>query len=408
MNVKITPNNLLGEFQASPSKSYAHRLIIATFLAGKGVVKNVGSSSDIKATLAVIKALGAVYKYNGTDLTVTGIRPVLACECNCADSASTLRFMVSIVSALGIKATFCGSKGLMNRPMEGLFTCLNERGANIRDYKVKGKLSAGVFQIDGEVSSQYISGLLFALPLLDGDSEIVIKGNLVSKGYIDITLDVLAKFGIEINVSEKGYIVKGNQKYVCPEGLKTEGDYSSAACFLAAGAIGGRVTANNLEKNSCQGDRQIVNILKKFGANVEINENSVTVSPNKLVGITLDVENNLDLAQIISVVAFFAEGVTTLNSVNRLKFKESDRLLAIMNMAEIAGIKTEYSENSIKIYGGKPVGGMFVCELDHRTAMSTSILACYAKGHSTIVGAEAVQKSYTNFYNDLKILGGKF
>ncbi len=408
MNVKITPNNLIGEFQAAPSKSYAHRLIIATFLAGKGVVKNVGSSNDIKATLAVIKSLGAVYKYDGTDLTVTSIRPISSCECNCADSASTLRFMVSIVSALGIKATFCGSQGLMNRPMEGLLTCLNERGANIKNYKVKGKLTAGKFQIDGEISSQYISGLLFALPLLDGDSEIVIKGNLVSKGYIDITLDVLAKFGIKIEKSPKGYFVGGNQKYVCPEGLKTEGDYSSAACFLAAGAIGGRVTANNLEKNSCQGDRQIVNILKKFGANVEINEKSVTVSPNKLVGVTLDVENNLDLAQIISVVAFFADGVTVLNNVNRLKFKESDRLLAIMNMAEIAGIKTEYYENSLKIYGGKPVGGMFVCELDHRTAMATSILACYAKGRSTIVGAEAVQKSYTNFYNDLKILGGKF
>ena len=408
MNIKITPNNLTGEFQAAPSKSYAHRLIIAAFLAGQGQVKNVGSSGDIRATLAVIKALGAVYKYNGTDLTITGIRNIERCECNCQDSASTLRFMVSIVSALGIKAAFCGTQGLMNRPMQGLFACLNERGANIKNYKIGGKLSAGKFEIDGEVSSQYVSGLLFALPLLDGDSQIIIKGNLVSKGYIDITLDVLDKFGIEIIKSEGGYFVKGNQKYVCPQGLKTEGDYSSAAVFLAAGALGGRVTANNLEKNSCQGDREILNILERFGANVEISEKSVTVTTGKLKGITVDVENNLDLAQIVSVIAFFAEGVTVINNVNRLKFKESDRLLAIMNMAEVAGIKAVYKENSVKIYGGKPVGGMFVCELDHRTAMAASVLACYAKGASTIVGAEAVNKSYTNFFNDLKLLGGKF
>lgn len=408
MNIKITPSNLVGEFQAAPSKSYAHRLIIATFLAGGGTIKNVGSSSDIRATLGVIKSLGAVYKYDGVDLTITAVRKIAKCECNCIDSASTLRFMMSIVPALNIKATFCGTTGLMNRPMQGLFACLNERGADIKNYKVNGKLTAGIFQIDGKVSSQYVSGLLFALPLLDGDSEIIIKGSLVSKGYIDITLDVLSKFGIKIVKTEDGYFVSGNQKYVCPDGLSTEGDYSSAAVFLSAGAIGGKITAKNLEKNSCQGDRAILDVLKSFGADVEIGETYVTVSKNKLHAITVDVENNLDLAQIIAVVAFFASGNTVIKNVNRLKFKESNRLLAIMNMAEIAGIKAEYKENSITIQGGKPIGGMFCCELDHRTAMAASILACFAKGNSIIVGAEAVNKSYTNFYNDLKLLGGKF
>lgn len=408
MNVKILPNNLCGEFQAPPSKSYAHRLIIAAFLAGKGQVKNVGSSNDIKATLSVIRALGASFKYDGKDLTIIGVRDAMFSECNCMDSGSTLRFMIPIAAALGKKATFCGSTGLMNRPMEGLFACLNSRGGDIKNYKVRGKLTAGRFEIDGEVSSQYVSGLLFALPLLDGDSTIFIKGKLVSRGYIDITLDVLAKFGIEIIPQDKGYFVKGNQKYICPEGLATEGDYSSAACFLAAGAIGGKVTARNLQINSCQGDRQIVNILKQFGANVEVTKESVTVTPGKLDGINIDVENNLDLAQIISVVAFFAEGVTVLNNVNRLKFKESDRLLAILNMAQAVGLKAEYLENSVIIYGGNPTGGMFACENDHRTAMATSILACYAKGASVVVGADAVEKSYTNFYKDLKLLGGKF
>lgn len=417
MNVQITPAAISGEITAPSSKSYAHRLMIAAFLSGEGRVKNVTFSKDAFATLNVLKALGADIKISGNVVDITaangGLNETAAngyAIANAIESGSTLRFLLPVAAALGKKVEFIGEEGLLKRPYKQLTDCLNERGANICGLKVGGKLTSGKFKITASVSSQFISGLLFALPLLNGDSEIVLDGDAVSKSYVDITIDVLKLYGIEVNPTISGYFVKGNQKYASGKTVEVEGDWSGAAFYLSQAAIGGGITVKGLNVESVQGDRKILSVLKSFGAEVTVGGatvGGVTVKRGKLSGTTVDLEDIPDLGQIISVLAAYAEGETTLKSVNRLKIKESDRLKAITDMLSVSGIKFKVLDDELIIYGGAPKGGVFIGGNDHRTVMSAAILAANAKGDSQIIGAEAVSKSYPDFFKDYKNLGGK-
>ena len=328
MNVSITPSTLSGALNAPPSKSYAHRLLIASFLSGSNVtVKNIGDSADVKATLGALSSIGAKIEqtYNGVIISrenISGKR-----EIYCKESGSTLRFLLPVVASLGINGEFTGEKRLMERPLGELIDTLNDKGANIIGREVKGKLASGEYKINAGVSSQYITGLLFALPILDGDSKLILDGNIVSKGYIDITLDVLSLFGVKAQKTDYGFFIKGNQVYTPPkEEILVEGDYSGSAFTLSIGALSsGGVTVNGLNPNSKQGDKEIVEVLKKFGAKVIVKGSSVRVSGGELKAISLDCENIPDLVQIISVVASFAKGDTKLYNVDRLRIKETDR-----------------------------------------------------------------------------------
>ena len=317
-----------------------------------------------------------------------------------------MRFLIPVAAALGIESEFTGSQRLLERPIGKLAECLNSRGAKVVGHKVTGKLSSGVYRIDASVSSQYISGLMFALPLLNGDSAIVLEGGLVSKGYLDITIEVLKDFGIEIDVNKDGYFIRGNQKYLAKTSV-VEGDYSGASFILCSGAINGEVTVKGLNQFTTQGDGRILQVLKQFGAKVTVSEDQVTVKSQELKGIEVDVEDIPDLAQIISVVGAYASGKTVIKNVERLKIKESDRLQAIIDMLTVCGIKTEVKDNSLIIEGGRPKGGEFFGGNDHRTVMSSAILAFHANGNSTIIGAEAVSKSYPDFFEQAKKLGGR-
>lgn len=420
MTVNLLPAILSGEIVAPSSKSYAHRLMIAAFLSGNGRINGITLSKDAYATINVLKALGGNVEISGNSANISylgdlygdiikGDSDKSSDKLSLADaieSGSTLRFLLPVAAALGKKIEFIGEEGLLKRPYKQLTDCLNEHGAEIDGLKVLGKLKSGKFKITASVSSQFISGLLFALPMLDGDSEIILDGEPVSKSYIDITIDVLRYYGVEIIPTHLGYYVKGNQRYESGKIVKVEGDWSGAAFYLSSGAINGEITVSGLNPLSVQGDRKILDTLRAFGAEVIVDGNKVTVKKSNLVGTTVDLEDIPDLGQIISVVAAYANGETILKKVNRLKIKESDRLKAITDMLEIAGIKFKVDDDELKIYGGLVKGGSFSGGNDHRTVMSCAILSTNAIGESHITDAESISKSYPNFFEDYKTLGG--
>ena len=407
MKVTITPKNLCGRISAPPSKSYAHRAIIAACLShGETVIKNVGTSDDVRATVGALFDMGFDCAIAGADAFI-GKKNHLPKEIiYCNESGSTLRFLLPVAAALGIKTEFSGETGLMKRPINELIAALNRNGADINGYRINGKLKSGKFFIDGKISSQYITGLMFALPLLDGDSEIVIENGSVSGGYLDITLGVLNDFGIKVEKTERGYYVFGGQKYVAPKSVTVEGDYSGAAFYLAAGAIGGSVVVEGLKSNTRQGDAKIAEILSRFGARITVGKDYIRAESGELSGQIVDVGDIPDLAQILSVVAAFAKGKTVLKNTGRLKIKESDRAAAIEKTLFAAGIDCKVSENEITIFGKEPHGAVFTGAPDHRTVMAQTILATYARGASVVENAQAVNKSYTDFFSDYKKLGG--
>ena len=410
MNVKLFPSKISGECFAPPSKSYAHRLLIASFLSGKKVkINGIGNSADVFATIHALKSIGGEISVENNCAILQRKSVSGKVDVYCRESGSTLRFLLPVVAGLGINGEFTGEKRLMERPLGELVDTLNSRGADIHGRTVCGKLESGRFEISANVSSQYVTGLLFALPVLDGDSELILVGDTVSKGYIDITLDVLAKFGIKIKPTDYGFFVQGNQRYTPPkEEIFVEGDFSGSAFTLCLGALSkDGVSVKGLNAESKQGDREILDVLKKFGAKVEIEKDKVTVCGEKLEAIDIDCENIPDLVQIISVVASFADGESVLRNISRLRLKESDRVQSVLDMLKVAGIDAKSDGNNIFVKGGKPKGGIFDGGNDHRTVMSSSVLALSAKGPSEIIGAQAINKSYPAFFEDLVKLGGK-
>ncbi len=408
MDIKITPSRQIsGVVYAPPSKSYAHRFIISAFLSKEsGIIKGVGSSKDVLATLTALSSIGLKYNLIGNDVEFSYLKPSDYSVLDCNESGSTLRFLFPVVCALGLNAEFIGSEKLLSRPIKDLADCLNKNGAKIDGFKVSGKLQSGDYKITGKVSSQFISGLLFALPLLDGDSKIIIDGEAVSKDYINITLEVLNKFGIKIEKTDYGYFVMGNQKYVCPKDMEIEGDFSGASFTLAMGALSDGVTVLNLNKSTSQGDKKIIDALKLFGATVKEVDGGYFVKKGELKGITLDCENIPDLVQILSVIASYAKGESKFLNVSRLKLKESDRIEGIIKNLKSAGIKAEYNGNDLIVNGGEVKGSVFYGDNDHRTVMATSVLSAFCKGESKILGAEAISKSYPEFFKDYKLIGG--
>lgn len=407
MKVRITPFSASGEITAPPSKSFAHRYLIAAFLSGKKcTVKGVGNSDDVLATIGALKSLGGKIELRDEDAIVSGRKSVENVKVDCAESGSTLRFLMPVAAALGVSATFTGSERLMERPIEDLARAVKGRGAEISGHKVSGQLQCGRYYLDASLSSQYVSGMLFALSALNGESEIIISGDKVSKGYIDVTLSVLKEFGVKAVETPAGYRISGG--YNPPDSATVEGDWSGAAFPLAIGALTGSVTVNNLKYPTLQADGAIVNVLERFGAKVFAGENSVRVERGELRGVEIiDCENFPDIAQVICSVAAFSKGKTRLTGVNRLKIKESDRIAAIINTLKRCGISAEYDGKTLSVFGGRPKGNAFHGGGDHRTVMSAAVIAAAADGVSEITDAERCAKSYPDFFSDLKSLGGK-
>lgn len=396
MEVEIAKSQICGSVTVPPSKSVAHRLMICAALAGNKLnVENCGK--DVEATARCLAALFG-------DESI----PVL----NAGESGSTLRFLLPIVCALGKEALFVGEGRLKDRPIEGLIKSLASHGAVVSrttsdglPLKTGGKLEAGIYEIDGSVSSQYITGLLLALPLLDGDSVIKIYGKRVSSSYIEITLRALEKFGISALKTNDGFFVKGNQRYVAPDNLAIEGDWSSAGFMIALGVLAGETRLKGLYEESAQGDKIVVDLLKSAGAEICFDGDDLVAKKSALKAIDFDAEDCPDTVPIMAATLSFANGVSHISGVDRLKDKESDRLGAVRNLLEKFGIRTEYFGGVLSVYGG----GHRACIADgcgdHRMAMSAAALAVCTDGTSVITGAECVDKSYPAFFRHISALG---
>ncbi len=419
MNVKVMPSKISGSVTVPPSKSASHRAIIAAALAkGESVIKNVDLSSDILATIGACENLGCDIKMEKTGKYNTlyikgGLGISQECEIECGESGSTLRFFIPIACALIGKKTFTGRGRLPQRPIDAYYEIFNDRniaytkpqGSNL-PLTVDGALTSGEYIIDGSVSSQYITGLLFALPLLSGDSEITVINNFESKGYVDLTIGVLQQFGIDIARKDNTFFIKGNQAYK-PQSYIVEGDYSQAAFFIVGGAIAGDITIKGLKQNSLQPDSSIIDILKRMDANIEQTDNGLLVKKSRLSGTDIDVSQCPDLVPPLAIAAVYAKGTTKIYGAARLRIKESDRLLALGDNLRSLGINARETEDSLIIDGGGISGGQVTSFNDHRIVMAFSIAALAGKQGIDILGAECIDKSYPGFSQDLRALGGK-
>ena len=418
MNLQARPSELKGDVTIPPSKSAAHRAIIAAALAdGKSVVHNVDLSNDVHATIGACRNLGGTIDIHKTDtfytLTVAGglCLPDDA-QIDCAESGSTLRFFIPIACALDGTKTFVGGGRLPHRPIDAYYTIFdNDKiayskppGRNL-PLSIHGTLKGGRYAIDGGVSSQYITGMLFALPLLKSDSTLTVTGKYESKGYVDMTLSVLHSFGIQIDSRDNSYIIKGNQRYA-PREYTVEGDYSQAAFFIVGGAVAGGVRIKGLCEQSLQPDRVIVDIIQRMGAEITRDSHGLAVKKSVLRGTEIDVSQCPDLVPPLAIAAALAEGETRITGAARLRIKESDRLKAMSGNLKRVGIDAEELPDGLIIRGGDIEGGSIDAFNDHRIAMAFSIAAARSKTGIQIDGAECIDKSYPGFYQDLEALGG--
>ncbi len=413
MQVKIKPAKPNGEVFAISSKSDAHRAIISASLAdNKTKISISHTSKDIEATLNCIKNMGANFEKSGEVYEITPIEnfvknPTL----DCFESGSTLRFLLPVLACLGEGATFIGSGRLPKRPMEIIVDLLKEHGnsfsASSLPITLSGKTTPGVFEIAGNVSSQYISGLLFALPLLLEESKIVLISHLESSAYVDLTIDVIKRFGGDIKRCGNEFLIKPIGTYKSPKHYTVEGDWSNAAFFLVMGALGGKVSVTNLNLSSRQSDKMILDVLKLAGANITIKDDGISVSKNDLKPFDFDVSQCPDLFPVMSILACGAVGKSTLYNAKRLRIKESDRIKSTRELIENLGGKVKETEDSLTIYGtGKLSGGKVNSANDHRIAMSAFVSSVICDEDILLKDAEAINKSYPSFMEDFKKVGG--
>ncbi len=415
MDIVITPSPLNGKTEAIGSKSDIHRLLICAAIATeKTEIEGIFFSNDVFATLSCINALGAKTVINGSCCTVYPIESVPECPViDCGESGSTLRFLLPVTCAISKKAEFLGRGRLPKRPIGELIDAIRSSGVEFNEEKIplktNGKLCAGKYFIPGNISSQYISGLLMALCAVDGESEIILTSKTESAGYINMTLSTLSLFGADIKAENGHYTVKGKGKLISPKKIRVDGDWSNAAFFLAAGAIGNEIEIDGLNINSCQGDKEITEILRRFGADVKTENGNVKVSKRKLHGCEIDLSDIPDMLPALAIVASFAEGDTKFTGAARLRLKESDRLATVHKMISDLGGKATESEDGITIHGTGDglTGGTVDGANDHRIVMAAAIAAAYCKEKVTIKGWQAVNKSYPSFFDDMKKLGGK-
>lgn len=415
MEVKVH-GTLKGEVMPPPSKSQAHRLLICAALAVEpcSIVCN-SVNDDIMATMRCLNALGARITFSSGVFDVQPIDLVKGGTLDCGESGSTLRFLMSVAAVLGADATFTGAGKLPQRPMGALTDVLSAHGMAFERHSAdelpvtcSGILQGGKFTLPGNISSQYLTGLLFALPLAAVDSEIEVTGGLTSASYIDMTIDALRTAGISVERRNNIFTIKGNQQYHMPECVVVEGDWSSAAFWVVAGVIGKQpVTVCGMNNESLQGDSAIVDHLRSMGAFITVEDDRVVAMPSHLFGAELDCMDTPDLVPVLSVAAAVAQGTTTFVNVGRLRFKESDRLAAMKSVLASFGITSSVGEDTFTVYGGDTVALTPVESFgDHRIAMSAAILSTVAKEITTISGSGCVAKSYPSFFEDFASLGG--
>lgn len=412
--IRISPATLTGRVTVPPSKSAAHRMLLCAALSdGLQEIRPVCHSEDIDVTLGAARALGAEITETKDCFLVRGISqsriPTEPVTIDCGESGSTLRFLIPIAAALGINATFIGHGRLPNRPIGELTDLLRANGVTCSGDRlpltIRGKLTAGDYRISGNISSQYLTGILLALPLVEGATSVTLTTPLESAGYIDMTVEAMAQFGVTCQRSGATYTVSGRY---APHNGRIEGDWSQACFFLAAAALGGRLEIDGLTADSAQGDRTATEHFAGFGLRITQQDGILSVEKTKqLTAVEIDCSQIPDMVPALAVTAALAEGDTRLYGAGRLRIKESDRIKTTLAGLRAMGIAADELEDGMIIHGGtKPHGATVDGAGDHRIVMAFSVLAAAAEGDTVITGFSAINKSYPTFFEDYESLGG--
>ena len=421
--VEITPKKLGGTICIPPSKSVSHRAVMCAALSqGTSVITNILLSDDITATCKAMEILGAEIKYEENEekrftLTITGVsHPDTEGKIiDCIESGSTLRFIIPLLALKARNSRVIGRGRLVERPMQPYYDIFDEQDITYQKETegqelplcFTGTLKPGTYRLNGSISSQFITGLLFALPLLDGDSVIEITTPLESRPYIDITLDVMEKFGIAV-VNEDYHLfrIAGNQRYMARD-YRVEGDFSQGAFWLVGGILGKKTDCEDLQSASSQGDKAIIEIIQAMGGNVAQTEKGYVTKPGSTHGAVVNVSQCPDLVPVLTVLAALSQGTTEIVGAARLRFKESDRLAAMNEVLTTLGAKLTEHPEGMTIEGVEHfTGGVVDSHNDHRIAMAAAIASFACEDKLTITGAESVRKTYPDFWEDFKKMGG--
>ena len=413
---------LQGEVCAPPSKAYTQRMLVASVLAhGTSRVSGPLVSEDTEAALRAVKALGAKVTISEDCWTVEGAHPPTGSQepIDCGDSGATLRFTMPVAALASESSVFVLGKSLEQRPIAPLLQSLRQLGVEAFHQRPNGKativvkgggIAGGKTSMPGNVSSQFISGLMFACPMARADTEITLTTPLESKEYVKMTQAVLAEHGISIHISEDfDYLRIPSKQTYKPCSHRVPGDFSSAAFLLAAAAVTrSDVRVKNLDYKAVQGDKAILDVLKRMGVNGKVCPNSVEVTGNgdMLEAVDVDARDIPDLVPVCTALACYAKGTSKIHDAHRLRYKESDRLLSLYLELAKMGAHISVDEGSLTVEGPCALHGAVVNpHNDHRIAMACAVAALGASGETRIHDAECVRKSYPNFFNDLRLLG---
>ena len=419
--IQLIPTKLKGKITPPPSKSLAHRAIIAAGLS-KGIsrIDHIEYSQDIKATIKAMEALGTIIEQHEDYLIINGQyiftknNTMPGVEIDCEESGSTLRFMIPISIVKENKVRFIGRGQLGRRPLNTFYEIFERQNIgylyreNVLDLNIIGTLKPDLYRIPGNISSQFITGLLFALPLLSSDSIIEMTSPLESRGYIDLTLQVLKLYGIEIiNHEYKQFIIRGRQEYQARD-YTVEADFSQAAFYLVADALGNDITVMNLNMESLQGDKAILDILRQMNCTIEQQDGGIKVINQGLTGTTVDASQCPDIIPVVSLALAIAKGDSQVIHAGRLRIKECDRLSATVKELNALEAKLIEHEDSMEITGVNSLkGGSVSSHDDHRMAMMLAIASTICQKDVIIDNKECVKKSYPDFWEDFMMLGGK-
>ena len=405
-------NKVSGTIIAPPSKSMAQRAIAAALLANGTTRIFLGThAEDIEASIRIVSALGAKVTSDGSNcIAVTGGLSPVSEEIDCGEAGLSMRMFSSIAALSPKKLKLVGRGSLETRPMKAVEEFLVGLGATVSlngelpPISIQGPIKPGRISIDGSLSSQFLTGLLLALPTLPGDTTLDVR-NLKSKPYVEMTLELIADFGVKIehNSELSNFFIPGNQKYLARD-YKVEGDWSGASFLAVAGAIAGEVTIENLRTDSKQADRRIVDAILAFGALLTSLEHSLKIKKSSNKSFTFDATECPDLFPPLVALAANANGVSKIKGVHRLKHKESDRENALTSEFKKLGIKIQTEEDYLVVVGGPITGGKVFSHYDHRIAMALAVAGLNASGAVEIEQPECVAKSYPDFYKDLESL----
>jgi len=410
---------LEGEIRAPPSKSYTHRAVIVASMNGNSRISNISNCDDARMTIRACEMLGATITKDGDTLNIDGFkgRPSAPSDViNLGESGASLRFALPLACLTEGSNVILIGDSLRERPVSPLIRAVTDLGGGALFFPYTlapyittwGMLGGGETTVDGSISSQFISSLLMACPSAQNDSTIKVKGELVSKPYVEMTLDVLEKAGITIDYNESQFFIQGGQKFKSLRDYAIHGDYSSAAFLMAAAClVDSDVTITDLV-NDKQGDRKIIDILRLMGADIERTRNAVHISgPFELKGIEVNCRETPDLVPVLAVLGTFAKGTTRIYDIAHLRYKESDRFYTLTNELSKLGVDIEYGIDEIIVRSSKPRTGITVnSHGDHRIAMALSLIGLKV-GELTVEGREHISKSYPRFVEDMQHLGAR-